>query len=82
MATSNADRQRAYRERHLNSTEGTADRLAMLVDVDAKRKLERLARHHGITQRAMLERIIADTERALVDGMQAGEQKAYYAVTA
>ncbi len=43
MTKSNAERQAAYRQRNLKSEDGNSERLNMLVDVHAKRTLERLA---------------------------------------
>ena len=63
MAT-NAERQRAYRQRHLQDVDGSGERLNMVFSVQAKAQLGRLARHHGISQRAMLERLLAAAERA------------------
>lgn len=62
MAT-NAERQRAYRQRHLQDVDGAGERLNMVVSVQAKAQLGRLASHHGISQRAMLERLLAEAER-------------------
>jgi hypothetical protein len=41
----------------------------MLVSVQAKRALERLARHRGETQRAVLEELLRDAERSVVDSL-------------
>ncbi len=54
MATS-AERQAAYRQRHLQDVDGHGERLNMVISVQAKAQLKRLARHAGITQRSMLE---------------------------
>lgn len=71
-----AERQRAYRQRHLK--EGLAERLNMTVSVSAKRQLERLARHHGTTQRAVLELLLAEAEAIVADDLPTKEQSAYY----
>lgn len=57
MALSNAERQRAYRQRHLK--DGTADRINVVVDAATKARLERLARHYGVTQVAVLADLLA-----------------------
>lgn len=63
MAT-NAERQRAYRQRHLQDiSDSMAARINVIVGAGTKAQLERLARHHGLSQRAMLERLLADAER-------------------
>ncbi len=78
MATS-AQRQAAYRQRHLQDTDGSGERLNMIVSVQAKAQLKRLARHAGITQRAMLEQLLEKAERRAVARMQDSDD---YFVTA
>jgi len=75
MATS-AERQAAYRQRHL--AEGDAERLNVIVSTTAKRKLERLARHRGETQRAVLEALLAEAENRAVAKMTAKATRAYF----
>lgn len=55
---SNAQRQADYRARHLKDENAQLERLSLLVDLHAKRALERLASCYGVTQRAMLERLV------------------------
>lgn len=62
MAQSNAARQRAYRTRHLKDENGKGERLNILLDLHAKRALERLATCYGVTQKAMLERLLKQAE--------------------
>jgi hypothetical protein len=78
MGKSNAERQAAYRERHLKNADGTLERVNTLVSVQAKRRLERLAACYGVTQRGILERLLTDAERAALDGLPADQQAAYY----
>jgi hypothetical protein len=78
MAKSNAERQRAYRERHLKDAEGEGERINTVVSMSAKRSLERLASCYGVTQRAMLEQILAEAEDTVLSGLSSGEQSAYY----
>jgi len=54
----NAQRQADYRTRHLKDENAQLERLSLLVDLHAKRALERLACCYGVTQRAMLERLL------------------------
>ena len=54
----NAQRQADYRTRHLKDENAQLERLSLLVDLHAKRALERLAFCYGVTQRAMLERLL------------------------
>ncbi len=62
-AQSNAARQAAYRQRHLHDIDGQAERINMVVTVQAKAQLERLARHYNVTQRELLIRVLAEAER-------------------
>lgn len=62
MSKTNAERQAAYRARHLKDEHGKGERLNTLIDLHAKRALERLAACYGVTQRAMLERLLAQAE--------------------
>ena len=63
MAQTTAERQATYRARHLHDEGGTGERLNVVINLHAKRALERLAGCYGVTQLAMLERIIAAAER-------------------
>jgi hypothetical protein len=54
----NAQRQADYRARHLKSEDGQLQRLNLMIDLHAKRALERLASCYGVTQKSMLERLI------------------------
>ena len=80
-AQSNAERQAAYRQRHLRDVDGRGERINMVVTVHAKAQLERLARHYGATQREVLARVLADAEGKVVDRLSRGEEKAYYRST-
>ena len=66
MAQTTAERQAAYRARHLHDEGGTGERLNVIINLHAKRALERLASCYGVTQLAMLERIIAAAEREVL----------------
>jgi hypothetical protein len=78
MAKSNAERQREYRARHLQDAEGTGERINAVVSLSAKRSLERLASCYGVTQRAMLEQILAEAEDALLCQLSSGKQSKYF----
>jgi hypothetical protein len=69
---SNAQRQADYRARHLKDENSQLERLSLLVDFHAKCALERLACCYGVTQRAMLERLVMQADR--VTQQQAQEQ--------
>lgn len=79
MAKSNAERQAAYRARHLKDENGMGERISVLLDIHAKRALERLAKRYAVTQRAMLEKLLKDAERAMLDTLTHDEQASYYA---
>ncbi|WP_157198266.1 hypothetical protein [Methylomonas sp. DH-1] len=60
MAKSNAEIQKAYRDRQRDQALG--ERLNIILSVTAKRKLERLARHQDKTQRDVLEALLEQAE--------------------
>lgn len=66
MSLTNAQRQAAYRARHLHDIDGQGVRLNAVVSIAAKRALERLASYYGIDQRATLERVLAQAERGVL----------------
>ncbi|HLA36418.1 MAG TPA: hypothetical protein VJ001_16270 [Rhodocyclaceae bacterium] len=57
MATSN-ERQAAYRARRSTAGDNGERRLQAWVSTAADLALDRLARHHGVSRRVMLERLI------------------------
>jgi hypothetical protein len=81
MRKSNAQRQRAFRDRHLKLTDESDDlleRINQMVSLPAKNALKRLASYYGVTQRALLESAIANAERALFDTLPGEHQNDYY----
>jgi hypothetical protein len=83
MAKNPAARQAAYRQKHLHDLDGTKARLNLILDQRAKLALARLARHHGLTQTALLEKLLSEAQNQALAGMTAEEASAYYdAVTA
>jgi len=81
MRKSNAQRQRAFRDRHLKLTDESDDlleRINQMVSLHAKNALKRLASYYGVTQRALLESAIANAERALFDTLPGEHQNDYY----
>lgn len=77
MGKTAAERQRAYRQRRI--ADGTDARLDMVVSASAAAALQRLAAHQGISQRAMLEQVLAQAEQATLAGM--ADPAGYYSVT-
>lgn len=63
--TTAAKRQAAWRNRRATAGENGERRINTWVSTGAALALARLARHHGLTQRAMLERLIAVADEAV-----------------
>ena len=66
MAQTTAERQAAYRARHLRDEDGTGQRLNVIINMNTKLALERLASCYGVTQLAMLEQIIEMAQREVL----------------
>lgn len=77
MPKSDAQRQAAYRERNFLALDGGMVRLNTALSVPAKAQLERLAARYGVTQRTVLERLIAQAERDVLNNLSATEQSRY-----
>ena len=81
MRKSNAQRQRIYRDRHLKQAgeeHEMLERINQMVSLTAKSSLRRLASYYGVTQRAMLERAIEETENKLLSQLPNARQNDYY----
>ena len=63
MVKTNAERQAAYRKRHLAPEGGNAERLDTLLSVGTARALARLAAAYGASKRTVLEHLITEGER-------------------
>ena len=79
MATTNAQRQQAYRaNRHTAGQDGTGElRINTFVTTSAALGLKRLAKHYAVTQRAMLERLIGDADKAVEAQMDDAQFERY-----
>lgn len=55
MGKTAAQRQAAYRQRHLKDVEGEKERINLVMDMHARLACKRLAKHYGSTQVALLE---------------------------
>jgi hypothetical protein len=75
MTMSNAQSQAAYRTRKIK--EGNGERLQAVISLQAKRGLDRLETHHGITRATMLGRLILDEQRRTTEGMDSDQHRAY-----
>ena len=70
MGKSSAQRQREYRRRR---SEGEGEsRVNTWLSTSANLALERLAAHHEVTKKEMLERIIAAEDKNVIDGIDDG----------
>jgi hypothetical protein len=74
----NALRQKAYRARMRDVDGPMVERLKTVVDPRAKRALERLARHFGVTQSDALERMIAEAEPREIAAMEPSSRHDHY----
>jgi hypothetical protein len=66
MALTPAEKQRRYRARHLG-VDGAKERMQFFLNAPAKAQLVRLADYHGYTMTTLIETLIAEAERALID---------------
>lgn len=65
-----------------SATSGTStDKVPAVVTVQAKAQLARLARHYGVTQRELIERVLAEVKWSVVDGLGREEERAYFNAT-
>ena len=81
MSKSNVQRQRNYRDRHLKQTGEDyemLERINQMVSLSAKSSLKRLASYYGVTQRAMLERVIEDADHLLINTLPNEQHNDYY----
>ena len=81
MRKSNAQRQHDYRDRHLKQAgekHEMLERINHMVSLCAKSRLKRLASYYGVTQRAMLESVIAEADNKLIDTLTSEQQNEYY----
>jgi hypothetical protein len=75
MAMSNAEKQANYRKRKIK--EGEGERLQAVISLHAKRGLERLARHNGLSQIAMLERLILGEQHRVTATLEGDAYRIY-----
>jgi hypothetical protein len=74
----NAKRQAEYRKRHIK--EGSDQRLNVILGLDAKLALERMAKLHGVSNKDLLERVLLETQSQLIADMDGEQQTRYYDV--
>lgn len=73
----NAKRQADYRKRHIK--EGSDQRLNVILDLDVKLALERMAKFHGVSNKTILERVLLDAQSRLLEDMEDEQKTRYYA---
>jgi len=79
MALSNAQRQARYRQRHLNDLDGDKAELSLVIDLEARWCLHRIAQHKGRTVTSLIEEWAVAVEDRIVRDMSAEAQRDYYA---
>lgn len=80
MATTSAERQAKYRARKREASEGK--RLDCWLSTDAHHALARLARHQGVSTRAVLEALILTADKANLEACATDEEfEGYLSVT-
>jgi hypothetical protein len=77
MAMTNAEKQRAYRERHLGFS-GEKSRMQLVLNVHAKFQLERVARHRGYSVTALVEELAEQVEQRIIDEMTLKQRREYF----
>jgi hypothetical protein len=85
VAKTAAERQREYRARRpFAGPDGNGERrINTWVSTGAVLALQRLARHHGVSQREMLERLIEDADERIRKRLRSdAEWDEYFCVTA
>jgi hypothetical protein len=80
MATTSAERQRAYRARRPCAGENGERRLQTWVSTAAALALGRLARHAGMTRRAFLEKLVLDADQVTTRAMSDEVFDQYFAL--
>lgn len=75
MAMTNAEKQASYRQRKIK--EGDGERLQAVISLHAKLAIERLARHYGITQAAMIERLAMDEQKRVTDTLKSDAYRVF-----
>ena len=76
MATA-TERQRAYRARRSTAGDNGERRLQAWVTTKVDLALDRLARHHGVTRKAMLEKLIIEADDSIQKDMDDEAFEAY-----
>lgn len=82
MSLSNAERQARYKKTRYKANNGDGEyQLNCWITSQAKFSLKRLARYHGISQRAVLEWLLTETDGATFKSLSQEQQDEYLGVT-
>jgi hypothetical protein len=82
MAKTNAERQAEYRKNRSTAGENGERRLNTYLSTGSSMNLNRLAKHYGITQREMLEKLITAADKRVTSRMSDEKFNEYIDVTA
>jgi hypothetical protein len=74
----NAERQARYREKHVESVEGDKERAQFIFEIGTKKRLERIARHYGLSATVLIQQWAAQVASEVAEKE---EQKAKKALT-
>lgn len=77
---SNAERQAAYRQRHLSPT-GISSRLNCVIEQPKADALSRMAKAFGLTKRETIEEALGLVEAALLNQLPVSDRAKYFAGT-
>ena len=82
MRLSNAERQARYKKTRYQANNGDGEyQLNCWITSQAKFALKRLAKHHGMTQRAVLEWLLTESDETTFRAMNDEQQVEYLEVT-
>lgn len=76
LKKANAKRQAEYRKRHIK--EGSDQRLNVILDLQAKLALERMAKLQGVSNKELLERVLLEAQSQLLANLNTEQQNRYY----
>jgi len=75
----NAERQAAYRKRHLSSEAGECVRADLVIDQSASLAFDRLAQNFSLSKRQTVEHLLLLAEAAVLASLNSDGRKRYFA---
>mgnify|MGYP006356702123 CR=1 FL=1 len=75
----NAERQAAYRKRHLSSEAGECVRADLVINQSASLAFDRLAQSFSLSKRQTVEHLLLLAEAAVLAGLNSNGRKRYFA---